>query len=175
MLIKHLCVGFFCVMFFFSCNQTSETTSEVKPTEASASQKISKNDIEALNYTDFGLSIDAKRAVENWQKYQELTQQIELLKQADFSFYQTEITLITTFFNDLRAEIPKPLATKEINARLTVLDTKMQKLNSLLLLNNISKSNKLEGIQELLVAFSNLNLQINKKLEFEANDIFKPN
>ena len=50
----------------------------------------------------------------------------------------------------------------------------MLKLNSLLLLDNISKNEQLQGLKEVFVAFSNLNLQINKKLEFEANNISKP-
>ena len=53
------------------------------------------------------------------------------------------------------------LQTNEISARITALDTKTQKLNSFLRIDNIQKAEKLEAIKEFLIAASNLNLQIN--------------
>jgi hypothetical protein len=41
-------------------------------------------------------------------------------------------------------------------------------------MDNIEKATKLASVKEVLVAFGNLNLQINKKLEFDANQYFKP-
>ncbi|MFT5244867.1 MAG: hypothetical protein ACI8QQ_002813, partial [Psychroserpens sp.] len=58
--------------------------------------------------------------------------------------------------------------------RITALDTKTQKLNSLLRISNIEKDEKLEAIKEFLITTSNLNLQINKKFEFEKNNVLKP-
>ncbi|WCO01537.1 hypothetical protein [Psychroserpens ponticola] len=138
------------------------------------SKTITKNEIKSLKYNDFGLSDDAKEAVYDWQKYQELNTQMNYLKAADLSFFKSDISLITTFISAFRVEIPKSINTNEINARITALETKMLKLNSLLSLDNILKDIQLEALREVFVAFSNLNLQINKKLEFEANNILKP-
>ena len=47
------------------------------------------------------------------------------------------MTIIVTFINDFKTEIPKALSTNEINSRISALETKMLKLNSLLSLDNI--------------------------------------
>ena len=155
--------------------KTDTKNSEIVPTiEDKQSKIITKKDIESLKYNDYGLSNDAENAVSNWQKYQELNTQMEYLKKADLSFLKSDISLITTFINDFSAEIPKAINTNEINSRITALQTKLLKLNSLLLLDNISKGDQLDGLREVFIAFSNLNLQINKKLEFEKNNISKP-
>lgn len=150
-------------------NQEIESVSNQK-----ASNEITKKDIEALKYNDFLLSSDASKSVADWQKYQELNTQIGYIKAADFSFLKSDLTIITAFISDFKIETPKPLNTNEINSRITVLETKILKSNSLLMLDNISKNDQIEGLKEVFIAFSNLNLQINKKLEFEANNILKP-
>ncbi|WP_431133309.1 hypothetical protein [Psychroserpens mesophilus] len=167
----------YCVicMMVFSC-KTDPQNVEIEPSvEPKESKTITKKEIESLKYNDYALSNDASKTVNDWQKYQELNRQMEYLKMADLSFFKSDITLITTFINDFRLEIPNALSTNEINSRITALETKMLKLNSLLLLDNISKDEQIKAIKEVFVAFSNLNLQINKKLEFEANNILKPN
>lgn len=157
-----------------NCKSDTKVVNSVPTTDIQNAKRITKKEIENLKYNDFGLSNDARTAVSDWQKYQELSTQIEYLKKADISFFKSDITLITTFLNDFRAELPKTLNTNEIKARITALETKILKLNSLLLLDNISKNEQIEGLKEVFVAFSNLNLQINKKLEFEAYNILKP-
>jgi hypothetical protein len=161
------------VMLVNCKSDTRDVNSDTK-TENQNTKIITKKEIDSLTYKDYGLSNDARKAVSDWQKYQELNTQIEYLKTADISFFKSDITLITTFLSDFRAEIPKALNTNEINARITALETKILKLNSLLLLDNISKNEQIEGLKEVFVAFSNLNLQMNKKLEFEAYNILKP-
>jgi len=173
MRFKLLFYSLLCIVIV-SCKTDTQKV-EIEPTlEEKQSKSITKDEIESLKYNDYGLSNDALKAVSNWQKYQELNTQIEYLKTADLSFFKSDITLITTFINDFRTEIPKAVSTNEINSRITALETKMLKLNSLLLLDNISKNEQLEGLKEVFVGFSNLNLQINKKLEFEANNISRP-
>lgn len=158
-----------------SCKTDTQNAEIETVTDKQQSKVITIKDIENLKYNDYGLSNDAKKTVNDWQKYQELNTQIEYLKSADLSFLKSDISLIMAFINDFQAEIPNAANTNEINSRITALETKMLKLNSLLVLDNISKNQQLEGLKEVFVAFSNLNLQINKKLEFEANNILKPN
>ena len=162
-----------CIMIV-SCKTDTQKVEIESTVDEKQSKTITKAEIENLKYNDYGLSTDAKKALNDWQKYQELNTQIEYLKTADLSFFKSDLTLISTFIIDFRTEIPKAVSTNEINSRITALETKMLKLNSLLLLDNIPKNEQLKGLKEVFVAFSNLNLQINKKLEFEANNISKP-
>ncbi|MCB0382054.1 MAG: hypothetical protein KDD05_01760 [Psychroserpens sp.] len=157
-----------------ACKTDTQNPETEPSTEEEQSKSITRKEIEGLKYNDYGLSSDAQQVVQNWQKYQELNTQIEYLKKADLSFLKSDISLITTFINDFKTEIPKALNTNEINSRITALQTKLLKLNSLLVLDNISKKEQLYGLKEVFIAFSNLNLQINKKLEFEKNNITKP-
>lgn len=173
MRFKILFYTFLC-MAFFCCKTDTQNTKNQSLIDKNQSKTITKKEIESLKFNDYRLSGDATNAVSDWQKYQELNTQISYLNAADLSFFKSDITLITTFINDFRTEIPKTINTNEINSRTTALETKMLKLNSLLLLDNIKKNEQLEGVKEVFVAFSNLNLQINKKFEFEANNILKP-
>ena len=174
MLLKPLFLSLLC-LFIFGCKENETTIAQQEKTENEVViSEISKKDIQSLKFTDYRLSNAAMAMVSSWQKYQELSTQLEYLNKADLTFYSGDVTLIATFLNDFKAEIPSALATNEIHARITVLETKMLKLNSLLVLDNISKNEKLQAIKELLVAHSNLNLQINKKLEFDTNNISKP-
>lgn len=159
-----------------SCeDDTRSQDQNLAKTEELADDRITRAEIDKLRYEDYGLSLDSRNAIENWQKYNELIIQTENLKKADLTFFTNEPTLIRTFLNDLETEIPKQLQTNEILARVTVLETTMLKLNSLLTLNNIKKEDKLTAVKEYLISVSNLNLLINNKFEFDANNIIKPN
>ncbi|WP_299337795.1 hypothetical protein [uncultured Psychroserpens sp.] len=162
----------FCLLLI-NCNEDKASTAIKETQEQIDAKTITQKEISDLKYADFGLSADSQTAVNDWQKYQELTTHIEALKKADLNFFSTERLLLKTFFLEFRTEMPVNLQTNEILARITALDTKAQKLNSLLRLNNIEKQNKIVAIKELLVAVSNLNLQINKKFEFEKNNVIK--
>jgi len=153
-------------------DQVSKITKETQ--EQIDARTISQKDIEALRYTEFGLSSDSKKAVMDWQKFQELQTQTSALKKGDLSFFDGDRLLFKTFLLELITEMPPQLQTNEISARLTALDTKAQKLNSLLSLTNIDKAERLQAIKEFLVTVSNLNLQINKKFEFEKNNVLRP-
>ena len=70
--------------------------------------------------------------------------------------------------------MPQKLVTPAITERLIALETKLLKLHSTLMLSNAKKSELLKNIQELLVATSNLHLQMNKKFELESQVIEDP-
>nr|WP_321232821.1 hypothetical protein [uncultured Psychroserpens sp.] len=170
-------ITFFCFcscVLLTNCNEgnVSEVIKETQ--EQIDARTIYQKDIEALRYTEFGLSSDSQKAVTDWQKFQELNTQIELLKKGDLNFFNGDRVLLKTFLLEFRTEMPTQLKTNEILARITAFETKTQKLNSLLTISNISKKEQLQGIKELLVTISNLNLQINKKFEFDKNNILKP-
>ena len=173
--IKKLLLFVFSLVALSSCeNRQQETPSEQTVETTTEDDRISRKDIEAIRYDDYGLSPESQDAIIDWQKYDEMIIQTENLKKNDLTFFTNETTLIRTFLNDLRREIPKSVQSNEIYARLTVVQTTMLKLNSLLNLDNIKKEDKISAIKDYLVAVSNLNLLINNKFEFESNNIKKP-
>ena len=171
--LKHV-VFTLLVLVALGCKDDKPKTLNIETEEQIAARTISPEDIAEIEYLDYGLSQDSRRAVENWQKYNLLSEQIEYIKKADLGYFNEETELIKTFTKEFRAEMPKEIKSKEISARITALDTKIQKLNSLLRLSSSTKQEKIQGIKELLIAFRNLKLQINKKFEFEKNNVLRP-
>lgn len=165
---------FICLMFCFGCNSEKEQTSTELSDQEKDAQRITAKDIENLKYTDYVLSPDAKEAVANWQRYQELTAQLEFLKQGDFSFFGGKNELLVNFLKDLEKDIPAKVNTPAVMDRLVVLNTKILKFHSTLMLSNATKKQILKDIKELLVATSNVHLQINQKLELDSQVIEDP-
>lgn len=159
------------LVLLLSCDDKSTTENVVEVQDDKQTREIGQNDIEDLRYTEFELSEASEQAVADWQKFQELLKQTDFLKKADLSFFSDDRLLLTTFFQELTVEMPQEIKTNEIMARLVVLETKAQKLNSLLRLDNIPKVERIEGIKEYLIALSNLKLQINKKFEYDKNKL----
>ncbi len=169
---------FFCLiaslLLVLGCNSKSgDATTQVTNKEQD-SKRITAKDIENIKYTDFVLSPEANEAIVNWQQYQELMVQIEFLKQGDFSFFGGKNELLLSFLKDLKNDIPETVAAPSIKERLIALDTKILKFHSTLQLSNAKKEELLKNIKEILVATSNLHLQINKKFELESQVIFDP-
>nr|WP_321243069.1 hypothetical protein [uncultured Psychroserpens sp.] len=163
----------FCFLII-SCKEDKVSEVIVETQEQIDAKKISQKDIESIRYDDFGLSTDSQKAVADWQKFQELNTQIELLKKGDLVYFSGDPLIVKTLLQELRTQMPVNLKTNEISARITALDTKTQKLNSLLRIDNIDKEEKIKAIKEFLITTSNLNLQINKKFEFDKNNVLKP-
>jgi hypothetical protein len=174
MKFKYIIVlSFFLV--FIACGDKTEGTSENPEVEVKQEKKkISVKAIENFKYNDYILSDDAKSEVSDWSKFQELETQISFLKKADITFFTTEKDTLKKFLDSLRVNIPNNINTNPVNSRITTLETKLLKLNNDLTLDNYSTENKLMSIKELLIANSNLIFVINKKLEFDKNDVGRP-
>jgi hypothetical protein len=155
----------------FSCEETTDT-SKNQTTKNTA--EITGSDIKNLKYTDYILGNDGNKLLINWNKFQELNIQMGYLKQGDLSFFKNEQAEVKALFDSLKTTIPDTINTKPIVSRFAVLETTSLKLQDNLNMDNIEKATKLASVKEVLVAFGNLNLQINKKLEFDANQFFKP-
>ena len=158
---------FFNVLFMLlvSCGgdqKLSDTTSN-EPTNQK--QVITESAIENFKFADYVLSTNGEQVVTNWDKYQELAIQISYLRQADLSFFNGDKKLLKGFIDTLKLRIPDTLQTNPILSRTTVIETTLLRLNENLTLDNIGDSLKLQSVKEVLIAFSNLNYQINKKLE----------
>ena len=102
-----------------------------------------------------------------------MDKQVGYLRNADFSFFNGEQSILITFIKDFNTTVPESIKTAPILSRITALETMLLKLNSTLRLDNIDKEAQLKATKEFLVAMSNLNFQINKKFELDANLVIK--
>lgn len=155
----------------FTCERKTDNRESQAPKNVA---DLTSSDIKNLKYTDYILGNDGSKLFINWKKFQELNIQMGYLKQGDLSFFKNEKAEVKALFDSLKTTIPDTINTKPIVSRFAVLETKSLKLQDNLNMDNIEKATKLTSVKEVLVAFGNLNLQINKKLEFDANEYFKP-
>lgn len=171
MKIKFLSV--FILVFLFACNN-KQKPSELTVVKKVDSQLIKEKDIAKLKYTEYLLDDRTEQAVVTWAEYTQLNNVIGKIKKGDLSFFKDNENAIVDLLKNIKQTIPLEVNTTSILARLTAVETKFLKLESLVNLSTTSKSELLERTNELLVAFSNLNLQMNKKLEGDNIIIEKP-
>tara|TARA_R110002049_G_C9101385_1_gene557046 strand:- start:955 stop:1428 length:474 start_codon:yes stop_codon:yes gene_type:complete len=155
-----------------SCGDDKKSTTEIETTEQN--KKITAKTIENIDYNDYALSSEAEAVIVTWEKYQELDEQIGYLKRADFSFFNGDKELLKKFIGEFKTQMPEDLRTNPITSRNAIIETALLKLNENLTLDNIKRNDKLLAIKALFVAFSNLNYQINKKLERDIYDKIQP-
>ena len=162
-----------CFLLFINCGE-DKLSSEVNTEENTTQQPIiTAKAIEGFKYTDYVLSPRGENAVADWEKYQELAIQISYLKKADLSFFNGDKELLKKFITEFKAQTPSLLKTNPIISRTVIIETALLRLNENLTLDNIDNKLKLKSVKEVLVAFSNLNYQINKKLERDLYEKIK--
>ncbi|MEL0455653.1 hypothetical protein WJN01_05405 [Flavobacteriaceae bacterium SZ-1-7] len=161
------------LVFITSCGkaQKAETVEEV---EQNTSKEVTKQDIAKIKYTDYILDENVEKLLVNSGEYVQVRDIVENLKKGDLSFFETSKENAKELFKNLRQTMPTELNTESVLARVLVLETKFKKLESLSNLSTTSKEELIKTIKEFFVAFSNLNLQMNKKVEFDNRDIEKP-
>lgn len=159
-------------MVLFGCGKSNsnDTASNSDENTTEKEFKITEKTVEDIEYTDYVLSIEAEEAVEAWEKYKELGIQISYLKKADLSFFNSESNLLIEFVDDFKSNVPENLQTNPILSRVAIVETTLLKLNADLTLDNITSTEQLESLEAVLTAYSNLNFQINKKLERDIYD-----
>lgn len=161
------------LFFVFSCKD-KDVSQALETAKDETSLKITKDDISKLKYTQFILDSKTKNSQEFWQKYAELDEIVSNVNQADLSFFKENNEVLVAFVKDLKKTIPEEVNTPLINARLVALETQMLKLEGVVNLSHPEKKELLLVVRDFLTAFSNLNLQINKKFEKESQNIQKP-
>lgn len=157
----------------FTCKNTQENATKNLANNID-SQEITEEDIAKLKFVDFVLDSKTEKAIENWQEYIQLQDIVTNVKKGDLSFLNDNNEVIVTLLNDLKKNIPETVNTSSILARIVALETKLYKLESLANLNTTTTQELKGVIKEFLVSFSNLNLQMNKKLEKDGQHIVKP-
>lgn len=161
-------------LFLFSCKQSPENQS-TNSDDKSTYSGITESDISKVKFLDYGLDKKTENIVESWGPYIELANIISNLKKGDLSFFKNNNEVTASLLKDLIEKIPDTLNTPSINARLVALETKFLKLESSNNLATTLKEELLQNIKELLETHSNLNLQMNKKLEKDSQIIENPN
>lgn len=159
------------LIFVLGCKKANDKNEPSNEITVKEDVSLNAKQIAGLNYTEYVLSNLAVKETQDWLKLQELNSQIEILKKADLSFFNNDNELLSTFFKELKAEIPQQLKTNAIEARIIVLETSSFKLEGASKLVKMDKKTLLDYVKSVLVSHSNLILQINKKLEKDAQDI----
>lgn len=158
-----------------SCGDDNTSTTQLETNEnTEQNAKITAKTIESIDYKDYVLSSESEEAIVTWEKYRELATQISYLKKADFSFFNGDKELLTKFIGEFKAQMPDELRTNSIISRNAIIETSLLNLHENLTLDNIDRSDKLLAIKALFMSFSNLNYQINKKLERDFYEKIQP-
>ena len=131
-------------------------------------------DLKALNFTDYSLDNKAKNLLSGWMTYTQVQEVAEELKKADLSYFKNDKEIVETTIKEFSETTPESINTDAVRARILVVQNMYLKLNNIINLDTSSKDDILSGIEDFLVAFSNLNFQINKKFERESQNIIKP-
>lgn len=158
-----------------TCADKANLDNLASDVEQKSEQQISSKNIDNLDFTDYALSDESLRKIASWNQYNELNGYIEALKKANFDFFREEKSILKTLLDDSVANLPEQIKTKAVTARIIAFQTSCYKLHGELEGNGQSKEATLNAIKEVLIAFANLNFQINKKFEKEGQNIQKPN
>ena len=165
-------ISFCLLMCMISCGKSVDETHKVE--QETTLPSLSKQKIQKFNYTEYLLDPKVKKITNNWVKYNELEDVMMSLKQADLTYFKENHEILEALITDLKQSLPETLNSPAIMSRLIALETKLYKLESLVNLSNATPESIMPGIQEVLVSFSNLNLQMNKKIERDSQKIIKP-
>ena len=165
----------FIILFLnLSCDKTTPSN-EINLQEINSEFKVSAKDINQIKFTEFALSDLSEKLTRDWLKFQDLQEEIDRLKKGDLSFFIDDSAILKSFITDLKNEIPEALNIPSILVRLSVLEITIFKLEGFNNINNVKKELLLNAIKEVLVANSNVILQMNKKFEKDSQKIEKPN
>jgi hypothetical protein len=156
-----------------SCKKTSQTTEAPNPV-AKEKLKFSDSDLKQLDYTEFSLDQNVKSRIESWVGYFTLASVIEDIKTPDFSFFKENDAAIVNLINEINEGIPKEFDTQAIQSRITVVEIMLYKAKETIDIQGTNKSELLKAVKQLSEAFSNLNFQLNKKLEKDKQKIERP-
>lgn len=162
------------LVLFTACKKETTVTKSEEDLGVLDSLKITKEDISKINYQDIALDVKSNPIVSNWQAYLDVSNGIQALTLPDFTFFNADVDLFNSNLTDLEETIPESINTQAIKARVLVLKTMMLKFQEIESLDTSTKTELLLAIKQVFLAQSNLNLQINKKVEKDSQVIVKP-
>jgi hypothetical protein len=163
----------FVCFFSLSCINNSDKEI-VKETTVIQKDILTKGLISKLKFNDILLDKSAKVIIEEWKSYTAIDKAIIDIKSLKFTFFTEQEDIFRSTLLELKTTIPEAIDSQPIKARILVLQNQLYRFQEELKIKKQLKKEDIIFIKEVFVAFSNLNLQINKKLEKEAQQIIKP-
>ena len=170
--IKTLVIISFLVLFS-ACKNTQEGSTEDQ-IEQNKSQEITEQEIAKLKYIEYALDATTEDILQDWAEYTQIEEVVANIKKGDLTFFNDNEKAIKLLLKELKQNVPEPLNSSSIVARVLVLETKVLKLESLANLSTTTKEELLETIKEFFVSFYTLSFQMNKKVEFDNRSIERP-
>lgn len=161
------------ILLLFSCNKKQEQRTQDTNEIAINNELPSKGDISKVKYIEILPDSKVKNTLESWQAYNTINKSIEDLKNANFDFFTGDFNAFELAVKDIETTIPKQVSTTAIKARILALKTKLFRFQDVINLNTTTKQENLKAIKDVFQAFSDFNLQMNKKFEKEAQNIEK--
>lgn len=155
-----------------SCKQSETQEQDINTKKDST--EITESDIAKLKYTEFLLDRQTEEAILSWNEYTQINDVVKNVKKADLSFFNDNDEGVTALLKDFNKNIPEKVNTDAVKARITAFETKLYKLQSFSGLSTTNREELLATIKEFLIAFSNFNLQMNKKMEADKNVFERP-
>ncbi|GAA4289615.1 hypothetical protein [Aestuariibaculum suncheonense] len=159
-------------IFIIACKQSQNQEATTDPSVNTS--EITESDISKLKYTEFLLDRQTEEAILSWNEYTQINDVVNNVKKGDLSFFNDNDEAITALLKDFNKNIPEKVNTDAVKARINAFETKLYKLQSFSGLSTTHRDELLATLKEFLVAFSNLNLQMNKKMEADKNVFERP-
>lgn len=167
-------ISILCILIFaFSCKNNQDKL-EIVSDKNTDSLVVTKEDISKIRYTDYLLDSRVKTVIVNWTAYKQLVDIIENIKKSDINFFINNKKELLELLVSLKQNVPMEINNASVLSRISALETKLLKFESLANLSTTRKAELLINIEDILVAFSNLNLQMNKKIEIDNIIIERP-
>ena len=170
-MLRIFLVLFICI--FCSCKEKSK----VQPDNIENYQDsivVSKDEIQKINFTEFVLDSDSKKFIAGWWKYQEMDDKINMLKNADVSYFKSDKSIVETLIKEFKKTGHLDINEEVIQSRILVVETMYLKLFNVINMPTSTKEEIKTAITDLLESFSNLTYQINKKFERDSQNTEKP-
>lgn len=162
------------LLVFMSCKKEFEHKEITQEEKEKHVHLVTEQEVAKLKYVDFALDTKTEDAIKDWKPYFELSDVISKVKVGDLGFFLAEENEVDLLLKNLDKTIPDVVNSPSITARILVLKTTMLKLKSLANLDTRNRDELLLAIKENLTAYSNVNFQMNKKIEFDVRDIERP-
>ncbi|MCB4807043.1 hypothetical protein LG651_02185 [Tamlana sp. 62-3] len=162
------------LLVFISCKKDSENKEITQEEKEKHVHLVTEQEVTKLKYVDFALDLKTEEAIKDWKPYFELSDVISKVKVGDLGFFMAEENEVNLLLTNLDKTIPDAVNSPSITARILVLKTMMLKLKSLANLDTRNRDELLLAIKEYLTAYSNVNYQMNKKIEFDVRNIERP-
>lgn len=170
--MKYLSI-FLCLFLLTACKKQVEQVADNSEQTATVTDSL-KLALTKFRYPDYRLDSKALPTVSQWPAYTQLQGVVDQVKVGDLSFFKENKELLDAMVNDLKTTMPEAFNNEAVMARLTIVETFGYKLENEVMLSRINPETLELAAKEFLVSVSNLNFQINKKFEKEAQNIIKP-